>query len=146
MLYFDTSFVVPYILPEATSNRIQKFFEQHHADELTTSHWTRVEFTSMLAREVRMGGLTAQAAREADERFETVMSRSFIVVLPDRNDFDLCKRYLLQFTSGLRAADALHLAIATNHSARAFYTLDKKLLHAGKLLGLPVDSAIRGSD
>ena len=146
MLYFDTSFVVPYILPEATSNRIQKFFEQHHGDELTTSDVTRVEFTSMLAREVRVGGLTAPTAREADERFEVIMSRSFIVLLPDRSDFELCKRFLLQFATGLRAADALHLAIATNHGARHFYTLDRKLQKAAKLVGVPFDTGGHGTD
>lgn len=31
MLYFDTSFIVAYILPEATSSRVQNFFSEHHA-------------------------------------------------------------------------------------------------------------------
>lgn len=74
MLYFDTSFVVPYILPEATSNRVQRFFRDHGNEQLAISHWTRVEFASMLAREVRVGGLTEQAARDADVRFETAMT------------------------------------------------------------------------
>jgi predicted nucleic acid-binding protein len=66
--------------------------------------------------------------------------------LPDGNDFDLCKRYLQQFEAGLRAGDALHLAIANNRSAQKIYTLDKKLLRAGKLLGLPVSTGIREKD
>ncbi len=37
----------------------------------------------------------------------------------------------------LRAGDALHLAIARNHHARAIHSLDKKLLTAGRTLGLP---------
>ncbi len=41
MLYFDTSFVVPYILPETTSGRVQQFLATHHADELAISHWVR---------------------------------------------------------------------------------------------------------
>jgi uncharacterized protein len=144
MLYFDTSFIVPYILPEATSGRVQRFFSEHHADELAISDWTRVEFFSMLAREVRGGGLPEQAAREADERFEATMTQSFLVVLPDRNDFNLCKRYLAQFDTGLRSGDAMHLAVAANHGAQMVYTLDKKLLRAGKMFGLPVSSGIHG--
>ncbi len=144
MLYFDTSFIVPYILPEATSSRVQAFFREHHADELAISDWTRVEFFSMLAREVRGGGLAERAAREADMRFEDAMDQSFLVVLPDRSDFDLCKRYLQRFETGLRVGDALHLAIASNHRAEALYTLDRKLLRAGKLLGVPVASGIHG--
>jgi uncharacterized protein len=146
MLYFDTSFIVPYVLREATSVRVQRFFTEHNAEELTISHWTRVEFASMLAREVRMGGLSEQAAREAAMRFETAMTQSFTVLLPDRNDFDLCNRYLLRFETALRGGDALHLAIAHNRGVHAFYSLDRKLLRAGRLLGLPVATGIRSRD
>jgi uncharacterized protein len=145
MLYFDTSFIVPYFLPEATSDRIQQFFSARQGDELTISHWTRVEFSSMLAREVRVGGLAEQAARDADARFESTMTQSFAIVLPDRNDFDLCKRYLQRFETALRVGDALHLAIASNRGAQAFYTLDRKLLKAGRFLGLPVAMGIQVS-
>lgn len=144
MLYFDTSFLVPYILPEATSGRVQQFFHAHQRDELAISHWTRVEFSSMLAREVRIGALPAAAARDADSRFESAIASSFTVVLPDQGDFDLCKRYLQRFDAALRAPDALHLAIAANHNAGTFCTLDRKLLRAGELLGLPVAAGIRG--
>jgi predicted nucleic acid-binding protein len=96
----------------------------------------------MLARDVRVGGLSEQAARDADSQFETVMALSFVVLLPDRNDFDLCKRYLQRFETGLRVGDALRLAIASNRNARTFYTLDKKLLRAGKFLGLSIATGI----
>ncbi len=42
----------------------------------------------------------------------------------------------------MRVGDAFHLAIASNHNASTFYTLDKKLLRAGKLLGLPVAAGL----
>jgi predicted nucleic acid-binding protein len=143
MLYFDTSFLIPYILPESTSSRVQQFFVDQQSEGLTISHWTRVEFASMLAREVRTRSMSAQAARDADVRFEAVTARSFSIVLPDRDDFDLSKHYLVQFETGLRSGDALHLAIAKNRNAQAFYTLDKRLLRAGKLLGLPVSTLSR---
>lgn len=143
MLYFDTSFIVPYILPESTSSAVQEFFKENETTDLAISDWTRVEFFSMLAREVRQGGLAEEAAREADTRFEAMMTQSFTIVLPDRGDFDLCKRYLQRFETGLRVGDALHLAIAANRNARTFYTLDRKLLRAAKLLGVPVSAGIR---
>jgi len=138
MIYCDTSFLIPAFRKEATSNRIQQFLRRQATGELAISHWVRVEFSSVLARDVRMGALDAQTANELDRQFEIVAANTFIMILPDRNDFDLCKRYLRQFETGLRAGDAFHLAIATNHNATTFYTLDKKLLRAGKLLGLPV--------
>jgi uncharacterized protein len=141
--YCDTSFLVPLILPEATSDKIAAFVRRLPAEELTVSHWTRVEFSSLIAREVRIGGLDLQAAGRADARFEAMVDESFSLLLPNADDFDLAKRYLGRFETGLRAGDALHLAVANNHRAAAIYSLDKTLLKAGKILDLPVKMGIR---
>ena len=144
MIYCDTSFLTPAFRKEANSNDIQRFLQQQTAGELAIGHWVRVEFSSVLARDVRMGIMEAQAAIELDAQFELAVARTFRVILPDRNDFDLCKRYLAQFDTGLRGGDAMHLAVAANHGAQMIYTLDKKLLRAGKILGLPVAGGIHG--
>jgi len=138
MLYFDTSFLTPLFLAEKTSDDVEKFITGLPANALAVSDLTRIEFSSLLAREVRMGGLAANIAKTIDDEFETVMTRSFHVLSPDRADFDLAKRYLRHFESGLRAGDALHLAIAKNHGMTAIYSLDKTMLRAGLNLGLPV--------
>jgi predicted nucleic acid-binding protein len=138
MPYFDTSFLVPLILPETTSNQIAAFVRELPAGQFTVSHWTRVEFSSLIAREVRMGGLDAQTATQADHRFEVMLEESFSILLPNADDFGLAKRYLGRFETGLRAGDALHLAIASNHRVGTIFSLDKTLLEAGKILGLPV--------
>ena len=143
MLYFDTSFLTPLILQEATSAKVERFMAGLPAAELAISHWTRVEFSSLLAREVRMGGLKSQRAGEADAQFEAIVKESFVVFLPDASDFDLAKRFLGTRETGLRAGDALHLAIASAHRVEAIYTLDKTLLKAGKALGLPMSTGIR---
>ncbi len=143
MFYFDTSFLAPLILQESTSAKIEQFMVGQPPGELTISHWVRVEFSSLLAREVRMGRLDSQTARDADEQFETVVAESFVVLLPNADDFNLAKSYLGNHETGLRAGDALHLAIARNHRSEAVYSLDKTLLKAGKLLGVPVSVGIR---
>ena len=143
MLYFDTSFLVPLILIEPTSTRIQRFLSRQEAGELAISQWTRVEFSSLLARGVRMGALTRKEALFADTQFEMLVSESFIVLLPGAEDFELAKQFLQRYGTGLRAGDALHLAIAKNHGANAIYSLDKGLRGAGKKLRLPVRSGIR---
>lgn len=142
MRYFDTSFLVPLILPEATSEQIAAFFEDLPGENLAVSDWTRVEFASLLAREVRMGGLDASAARKAGSQFEAMVSTSFVVLLPNRDDFDQARHWLSQFETGLRAGDALHLAIAGNRGIIAIHTLDKSMIVAGKRLGLPTDAGI----
>jgi uncharacterized protein len=143
VLYFDTSFLAPLILPEATSDQIAAFVRRLPAEEFAVSHWTRVEFSSLIGREVRMGSLDAQAAARADARFEAMVDESFTILLPNADDFSLAKRYLGQFETGLRAGDAFHLAVANNHRAAMIYSLDKTLLKAGKILDLPVSMGIR---
>jgi predicted nucleic acid-binding protein len=143
VLYFDTSFLAPLVIPEATSDKIAAFVRRLPAEEFTVSHWTRVEFSSLIAREVRMGGLDLQAATRADARFEAMVQESFSVLLPNADDFALAKRYLTRFETRLRAGDALHLAVANNHRASVIYSLDKILLEAGKILDLPVSMGIR---
>ena len=143
MLYFDTSFLVPLILPEATSDDIAGLVRELPADQFAVSHWTRVEFSSLIAREVRMGGLDAGVASQADARFEAMVDEFFAVILPNADDFDLAREYLGNYETGLRAGDALHLAIARNHRAKTIFSLDKTLLKAGSILGLPTSAGIR---
>lgn len=143
MLYFDTSFLVPLILPEATSEKIAAFVATLSPEAFAVSHWTLVEFSSLIAREVRMGCLDAGSAARADAQFEAMVNTSFTVLLPSADDFGLARHYLGRSETGLRAGDALHLAIADNHHAAAIYSLDKILLKAGKILQLPVRMGIR---
>lgn len=142
MYYFDTSFLVPLILPEAASDPIARFFADLAGEDLAVSHWMRVEFSSLLAREVRMGGLSGEAAREADARLETMVDESFAVLLPNGDDYNLAKVYLSRFETRLRAGDSLHLAIASNRRAETVYSLDQTLLKAGQILGVSVSEGI----
>ena len=59
-----------------------------------------------------------------------MVNESFVVLLPNRNDFDRARHWLGRFDTGLRAGDALHLAIAKNRRADAVHTLDKPMIAA----------------
>jgi hypothetical protein len=143
MFYFDTSFLMPLLLPEETSDQVEQFFQRLPADaELVASQWTRVEFISVLSRLVRMGELPSDIALLCSERFSLILAENLRVVLPSIADFDLCWKFMDQFDNNLRAGDALHLAIASNLAVEAIFTLDKGLLKEGRLLGLPVDRGI----
>jgi uncharacterized protein len=134
MLYFDTSFLAPLILEEATSAKIEAFLAKLPVGELYVSHWTRVEFASLIAREVRMGGLAEADALLAIAQFDKLVTDSFQVVVPGVADYERAKEYIQHFATKLRAGDALHLAIASNNGAKTLYTLDEGLLHAAKLM------------
>ncbi len=137
MLYFDTSFLVPMLFIEPTSDRIERFLMRQAGRALAISRWTRVEFASVLAREVRVGRLAGHTAREIGREFDTIIEESYTVLTPTAEDFGRAEDYLRQYPT-----DALHLAIAHNHRCEAIYTLDKTLLKAGKQLGLPVSAGI----
>jgi predicted nucleic acid-binding protein len=136
MLYFGTSFLTPLV------SQVERFMRRLPAGELTISHWTRVEFASLLARHVRMGGLTVETAKAVGTVFDILVDESFVIILPDSDDFDLARDYLGHPRSGLRAGDALHLAIAGNRHMETIFSLDKTFLRAGKRLGLPMSRGI----
>lgn len=143
MLYFDTSFLAPLILEEAASAKIEAFFAKSPAGELYVSHWTRVEFASLVAREVRMGGFTESDALLTIAQFDKLVADSFQVVPPGVADYELAKEYIQHFATKLRAGDALHLAIAQNNGAKTLYTLDEGLLHAARLMKVHASRGIK---
>ncbi len=143
MLYFDTSFLAPLILEEDTSAKVEAYIAKLPVGALCISHWTRTEFASLLAREVRMRALTEENALAAMDQFDAMVAESFQALAPGATDFDLATSYIKRFATKLRAGDALHLAIASNHGAKTFYTLDPGLLAAAKLLKVRASRGIR---
>ena len=143
MLYFDTSFLVPMLIAEDTSERVEAFFlNLSPGKDLFVSQWTRVEFASVLSRLVRMQQLGRHNAVECSKRFDLFLEQSFRIATPVVADFELSWAFLARFDNSLRAGDALHLAIAGNQGAENFYTLDNGLLQAGELLQIPVSKGI----
>jgi hypothetical protein len=143
MVYLDTSFVAPLFIAEDTSDAVEAAVLKLKPGELTTSLCTQVELASLVSRKVRMGELSPSAADAVRREFERVLGESFEMVLPTGADFVTASKYLETPKTGLRAADALHLAIAANHGARKILTLDQGFLEAGRRLKLPVSRGIR---
>ena len=143
MLYLDTSFVAPLVLNEEVSSQVEAFLAKQPADSLAVSQWTRVEFSSLVAREVRMKHFSPQTAEAIIAEFEALVGESLQVWLPGAADYDLARTLLARFDSGLRGGDALHLAIAKNQGADKVMTLDEGLLKAAKLVKIPAARGIR---
>jgi len=140
--YLDTSFLMPLFVPEATSRPISEYLKSTDDGTLATGHWTRVEFCSVLARHRRMNLLTGQQSDDAEAMFERMLSRLFIVLPTEVADYEAAMGLLRTRSTSLRAADALHLAIARNHRAAAILTLDKTLIKEGRRLGLNIGPGI----
>ncbi len=143
MNYFDTSFLMPFVLDEPGSAAVERFLKAQPTGMATTSLWTCVEFSSAMGQQVRIGRLSSEEAIEAESGFDSLMSEAFVMVAPTAEDFEQSRRFLRRHETGLRSGDVLHLAIASNRDARAIYTLDRGFLKAGQILSLPVKSGIR---
>lgn len=133
MLYFDTSFLLPYFTTEASSTAVEAFFSRHDFESFTISQWTATEFHSAISFKIRSGQLAAAMQDAILERFATARAETFLVVLPTAADFELAGGLLRDWKSGLRSGDALHLAIARNREA-TLVTLDKTLLKVARSL------------
>lgn len=142
MRYVDTSFLAPLFREETVSLKVEDFLGRQPAGSLAISHWTRVEFASVFARDVRMG-LHEKFASQAIGEFEQLVDESFLTWVPTLADYELARSYVQRFASKLRAGDALHLAIAKNHGADMLYTLDEGMLAAARLLKLKASRGIR---
>lgn len=89
-----------------------------------------------------MGGLEEGDALLAIGQFDELVADSFQVLMPSTADYERAKKYIQNFTTKLRAGDALHLAIANNNGAKTLYTLDMGLLNAANLLTVPASRGI----
>jgi predicted nucleic acid-binding protein len=143
MLYLDTSFVAPLVIAEDTSNAVEAFVLKLKPGELATSLWTQVELASLVSRKIRMGELSTAEAEAVRRELDRMLSESFELLVPSAADFAAAAKYLEVPKTGLRAGDALHLAIAANHGARKILTLDMGFIDAGKQLKLPIARAIK---
>ena len=136
MIYLDTSFIAPYYIQEVTSSRVMEALSQVSSGLLAMSDWTKTEFASLLARKVRMGELSLSLSKDIWQAFDQDQKSSIQLFEPKRQDFSDASELLLKYPkSGLRAADALHLAMVQQHECD-LYSLDVMMLKVAKSLGL----------
>lgn len=139
MRYFDTSFLVPLLIAEPKTARVEQFFETLDEDEtLLFSHWGQLEFASVGSRLYRMGELSAKDAKTVIDEFNRLLIQSFRLHTPTATDFQKARDFIDDFQTKLRAGDALHLAIAANLGVTTIHTLDNGMLEAGNQLGLSI--------
>lgn len=120
---------------EAETGRIQEWLAKQEAGGLAISEWVRTEFSSALAIKLRSGQIGAAHRSDALAAFARLAADSF-VVLPIRAwEFRVAAGYVDQHSLGLRAGDALHLAICADQGA-ALCTLDRRLAEAGAAMGV----------
>ncbi len=136
MNYFDASYLIPLVKRETLSEKVAAFTETIAAGKFVTSFWTIVECRSALAREVRMERIAVAEFKSFAHHLDSIIAGSFQVVLPVEGDFRLAATMIEPPESGLRAGDAMHLAIARRLGARIL-TLDRRMAAVASQQGIP---------
>lgn len=137
-MYLDASALVKLYLPEAESGELNRAVEGRR--DLLVSDLSITEIISSLSRRRREGVLDLSVAvrlhRAILGHIETGVYRRIDLTAAAHRE---AERMLLSIETGpLRAADALHLALAVSGDASSLLTYDRRMADAGRSIGLNV--------
>lgn len=92
--------------------------------------------SSALSIKVRNGDISAEARTEMLKRVQRLRDEIFVILPVTASDFRAAAMLADRQVSGLRAGDALHLAVAQEYRAM-LQTLNNRLAQAGMEAGIP---------
>ena len=137
MVYLDTSAAFPLFVPAADRERIACRLEDT-AQPLIAAAWTVTEFSSAMALNQRQGKIAEQQAALIWHEFQAFCERGLRIIAVMQDDFAVGAQVVRVYRSGLRAGDALHLAIAQRLAVTSMATADAILAKAAEGAGMQV--------
>ena len=133
--YLDTSVLVAALTVEKKTMAAQAWIAEQDAGSRAISDWVIAEFSSALSIKLRIGEITPDRPTESLAAFTRYAAENLVVIPIAKAHFQTAARFSDQYSLGLRASDALHLAICSDQGA-TLCTLDRRLGQAGAKLGL----------
>ena len=137
MIYLDTSLLVTALTAEPDTVRVQAWLAEHEAGALCTSDWAVSEFSSALALKLRRGELNAEKRARVLSNWRVTQQENLVVIPVPQPAYDLAARFCDRHELGLRAGDALHLAVASL-GGHSLATLDARMAKAAVAVGVEV--------
>src|SRR5262249_34016006 len=137
-LYCDPSALAKLYMPEAGSDEFNTIVEGR--DDVLVSDLAVTEIVSAIARRQRQGSVTPETARRLQHVILARLDEGvYLRVELTRDVHRRAEHYLLtRREARLRAADALHLALATSARAASLASFDARLAAAARSSGLAV--------
>ena len=117
---------------------MQEWLAAQRAGDLAISAWVATEFSAALSIKVRTGAIDGALRPVALAAFARLSAASFRTLPVTEATFRSAARLADRTPLGLRAGDALHLAIVMDERL-VLATLDKRLAEAGAARGVPTD-------
>jgi predicted nucleic acid-binding protein len=137
-LYCDTSALLKLYLPESGSDTFNEIVEGR--DDILVSDLAVTEIVSAAARRLRQGALPREAARRLQHAILGRLDDGVYNRVELTRDVHRRAEHLLLTLQDtpLRAADALHLALAATARAASLASFDARLVAAARAAGLAV--------
>lgn len=124
-------------MSEDTSAATRHWLATQDIGECVVSDWVVTELASALAMKVRTGQIQSDERTAALSFFQSRMVKTFDLRAVSRANFHRAYEIMNLYTGTLRAADALHLAIA-EETQSGFATYDIRQASAAQFLKLVV--------
>ena len=135
-LYLDTSVLVALLTRDPQTSRAFRYLNDI-TPNLIVSDYAAAELASAIARRVRVGELTVDAARTAFATFDGFLPEAVQRVETSSADIKNAERFLRRLDLVLRAPDAIHIAIAQRIDA-PLVTFDEKMANSARMLKVEV--------
>jgi predicted nucleic acid-binding protein len=126
MLYLDTSLLVAALTNEPETRQMQGWLSEQDPDDLVISDWVVAEFCAALSIKLRTGEIVTRHRANALTMFTRLCNDNLTVMPASRVQLRMAARFADQYAMGLRAGDALHLAVCAEQGA-TICTLDRRL-------------------